>query len=223
MSQIVRKFDYKPCEQKNQEDGRKYKTPDGDLVPSVTTILDKTKDKTGIIAWREKVGEYEANKIMKESTNLGSMLHNHIENHVKGIERQKGNNFIHQMANDMADTIIGRGLPKIDEVWGVEEQLYYPGLYAGTADMIGVYKGKPAIIDHKNTRNPKKEEWLEDYFCQLTAYASAHNVLFDTNIRCGVIFMVSRDNQYQEWVISGDKFDYYMQVWTKRLAYFYGV
>ena len=89
----------------------------------------------------------------------------------------------------MAETIIYQGLSKCNEFWGTEVPLYFPAVYAGTTDLVGEHDGEPAIMDHKQTNKPKKKEWIEDYFIQLTAYATAHNEVHGTKIRKGVIFM----------------------------------
>ena len=121
----------------------------------------------------------------------------------------------------MSDIIIEKGLSNVDEVWGSEIGLYYPGLYAGTTDLVGTHKGDPAIIDYKSTKNPKKEEWVEDYYLQCCAYAMAHNELFETTINKAVILMCSRNLQYQEFIIEGKKFEEYCKKWTERLDEFY--
>jgi genome maintenance exonuclease 1 len=113
----------------------------------------------------------------------------------------------------MAQTIISNGLSKCNEFWGTEISLFYPKIYAGTTDLVGIHDGSEAIMDHKQTNKPKKREWIEDYFIQLAAYAAAHNEVYKTKIRKGVIFMCSADNQYQEFILEGADFveQYYMQ------------
>ena len=129
---------------------RLYATPDGSRVPSVTTILSSTADKTFLNEWKKRVGEAEAQRISTESAGLGTLVHKHIENFIEGIERPPGSTPIHVLARSMSDKVIENGLSGVDEVWGMEASLYYPGLYAGTTDLCGVYKGKPSIMDHKN-------------------------------------------------------------------------
>lgn len=200
---------------------RLYLTPDGARVPSVTTILGQTGDKTALIEWRRRVGEEEANRISKESTGLGTLVHKHVENYILGEARPSGNNLVQVMAKDMADRIIERGLSQVTEVWGMEASLYYPGLYAGTTDLVGEYEGVPAIMDHKTAKKIKKREWIEDYFIQTCAYALAHNAVYGTDIRQGVIFMVDREQGYETFVIKGAEFDHYCDLWTQRVDQFY--
>lgn len=219
---FVNYFDYKTLSKVEDETGaRVYDTPSGKL-PSVTTILDKTADKSGLQEWRKRVGNKEADRITKESAGLGTLLHNHMENFIEGKERPGGSNMVRVMAKEMADVIIQCGMPHVSEVWGIEEQLYYPGLYAGTADIIGIYDGKPSIMDFKTARKMKKEDWITDYFLQGTAYSHAHNELFGTNIKSITIFMVDRNYNFQIFNVDGTKFDYYSDLWLRRLETFYG-
>ena len=200
---------------------RLYATPDGSRVPSVTTILSATADKTFLIEWRKRVGDAEATRISTESAGLGTLVHKHIENFIEGIERPPGSTPIHQMARAMSDQVIEKGLPGVDEVWGMEASLYYPGLYAGTTDLCGVYKGKPSIMDHKTAKKMKKPEWMQDYFIQTTAYALAHNEVHGTDIQQGVLFMVDRENQYQTFIIEGAEFKHYSDLWLQRVEQYY--
>lgn len=199
---------------------RVYITPGGPL-PSVTTILSGTADKSGLDAWRQYVGEAKANQIRDEATGLGTLMHEHLECHIQQIDRPRGSNLVRQMARNMADTIINRGLVHVDEVWGFEIPLYYPGQYAGTADLIGTWNGAPCIMDYKTTNKMKTKDMITDYFCQGVAYAKAHNYLFGTDISTVVIFMVSRDLKFEEFVVEGDEFHRYMAEWEERVSKFH--
>lgn len=214
------KYQYQTLKRVESNGSRLYDTPAG-KVASVTTILDSTKDKTFLIEWRKRVGDAEANRISKEASGLGTLMHLHLENYVIGKPRPEGNNLVQTMARSMADTMINEAFPNVDEVWGIESSLYYPGLYAGTSDMIGVWRGKPAIIDHKTTTKPKKKEWIEDYFLQCCAYALAHNEVHGTDIRTCAINIIDRDAKLQSFVIEGNEFDHYSVEWTKRVDQFY--
>lgn len=215
------RFTYQSLERIENQGPRLYETPDGDRVPSVTTILGATGDKTALLEWRRRVGEEEANRISRESTSLGTLVHKHVENYILGEPRPSGSNLIQTLARSMADKIIEGGLSRVTEVWGMEAPLYYPGLYAGTTDLVGEFEGAPAIMDHKTATKMKKREWVEDYFIQTCAYALAHNALYGTNIRKGVIFMVSRDCEYQTFVIEGADFDHYSHLWSQRVDAYY--
>jgi len=200
---------------------RLYATPDGSKVPSVTTILSATADKTALNEWKKRVGEAEAQRISTESAGLGTLVHKHIENFIEGIERPGGNNDVRILAKEMADQVIEQGLPDVTEVWGMEASLYYPGLYAGTTDLVGLYKGIPAIMDHKTAKVIKKPEWMQDYFIQTTAYALAHNEVHGTDIKMGALFMVDRTKQYKTFVIEGAEFEHYSDLWLRRVEQYY--
>jgi hypothetical protein len=200
---------------------RLYATPDGSKVPSVTTILSATADKTALLEWKKRVGEVEAQRISTESAGLGTLVHKHIENFIEGVERPGGNNDVRILAKEMADQVIEQGLPDVTEVWGMEASLYYPGLYAGTTDLVGMYKGIPAIMDHKTAKVLKKPEWMQDYFIQTTAYALAHNEVHGTDIKMGALFMVDRTKQYKTFVIEGAEFEHYSDLWLRRVEQYY--
>lgn len=200
---------------------RLYACPDGTKVPSVTTVLDSTKDKTFLIEWRKRVGDAEATRISKEASGLGTLMHKHLENYVLGIPRPQGNNTVQSMATAMADTMIKEAFGDITEVWGIEASLYYPGLYAGTTDMVGIHKGSPAIIDHKTATKPKKKEWIEDYFIQCCAYALAHNEVHGTDIKKCVVNIVDRNAVLQPFIIEGSEFNHYADLWAKRVDQYY--
>ncbi|MGA1662552.1 MAG: hypothetical protein ACO4CO_11180, partial [Candidatus Nanopelagicales bacterium] len=136
---------------------------------------------------------------------------------IAGIQRQPGNNPVHVQANQMADVIIENGLAHIDEVWAMEQALYFPGLYSGTTDLVGVFKGEPAVCDYKQTNKPKKAEWVEAYYLQLTAYIMAHNEVYGSDIKRGVIFMCSRDFQYQQFEVTPDTFPKYQDMWLGKI------
>ena len=217
----VEKYPYNELNRKSKNGKRHYQTPDGRLVPSVTTVLSATKDMTHLIAWRKRIGEQKAQQITTESANIGTVMHSSLEKHVKGIERKPGSNLIHQKAHQMANIIIDNGLTDVSEVWGSEVSLHYPELYAGATDLGGVYKGAPAIMDFKQTNKPKKEEWVEDYYLQLTAYALAHNELYGTEIKEGHVFMCSRDLQYQQFDLLPEDFAKWESKWWDRVYEYY--
>jgi len=204
----------------NSNTGKRYYATKTGNLSSVTTILDATADKSGLDAWRKRVGDVEAERIRKEATNLGSLMHTHLEHHIMNIERPKGSNLIRRMAKEMSDVIIECGLKNLDEVWGMEEGLYFPSLYAGTTDLIGVYREKPAILDYKSAKKLKSEDMIEDYFCQLSAYAVAHNETFGTNITSAVILMVDRSLKFKEFAISGNTFNKFADKWLFRVEEF---
>lgn len=235
MTLLTPKYNYDPINRESVEGKRLYITPDGSRVPSVTTILDKTKPAEKIAAlqaWRKSVGEKKAQEIVTEAASRGTRMHKYIEDYItEGILKAPGTNPYSVQSQKMAQHIIENGLKNVNEVWGVEVGLYYPGLYAGTTDCVGVHLMDEAIMDHKQTNKPKKEEWIEDYYLQMAAYAVAHNKVHGTNIRKGVVFMCVKppeiapltwgDPAYQEFILTPEKFDYWERRWWDRVEQYY--
>jgi len=222
---IPNKYNYVPLLRETINGSRKYATPDGEKLPSVTTILDATKSeesKQALQNWRKRVGVQKAQEITTEAAGRGTRMHKWLEDYIKtGILNEPGSNPYSLQSHSMAQSIINQGLIKCNEYWGTEVPLYYPKIYAGTTDLAGVHDGSEAIMDHKQTNKPKKREWIDDYFVQLAAYANAHNEVHGTKIRKGVIFMCSADNLYQEFILEGTEFDKYTEIWFNRVEQYY--
>jgi genome maintenance exonuclease 1 len=220
---FIEKFQYKNCQQITDSvtGKRVYKTPDGERLPSVTTILGATKDMTALNEWRKRIGEEKANQITKEAAGVGTAMHANLERFIAGMQRKPGNNPVHVQANKMADVIIENGLRKVNEVWAMEQSLYFPGLYSGTTDLVGVFDNRPAVMDYKQTNKPKKEEWIEDYKIQLVAYIMAHNEVYGTDIKEGHVFMCSRDLQYQQFDLWPSDFNKYQDLWLNKIEQYY--
>lgn len=222
MIKLTSPITYQQLIRQDSPAGRKYVTPNGgESLPSVTEILSKTGDKTALIEWRKRVGDAEANRITKESTGLGTLVHKHVENYILGEERPGGTNEVRVLAKKLSDNIIEKGLSDVSEIWAMEQPLYYPGLYAGTADLIGVFRGSQAIMDHKTSKEVKKEEWIQDYYMQLAAYGLAHNELYGTDIKSGAIFMTARNGDYKTFVIDGLKWQAACDNWSRRVDAYY--
>jgi len=225
MTLLNSKFTYTKLARDESTGKRLYATPDGFKVPSVTTILDKTKPAESRIAlanWRRNVGEKKAQEIVTEAANRGTRMHTFLENYIKGeVLKETVSNPYAQQSLTMAKIVIDKGFPKINEVWGSEVPLYFPELYAGTTDCCGIHDGDESILDFKQTNKPKKLEYIGDYFLQLTAYAMAHNEIHKTNIRKGVILMCSKDYEYQEFILEPTDFDYWSEQWLKRVEQYY--
>jgi hypothetical protein len=222
---FIEKFQYNPCKQINDPVTKKrvYLTPDGEHLPSVTTILSATKDMTALNEWKKRVGEQKAKEIVTEASGVGTAMHANLERFIVGLQRQPGNNPVHVQANKMADVIIDKGLRDVNEVWAMEQSLYFPGLYSGTTDLVAVYKGNPSVCDYKQTNKPKKEEWVDDYKVQLVAYIMAHNKVYGTDIREGHVFMCSRELQYQQFDLWPNDFSKYEDMWLKKVEEYYGL
>ena len=233
---MIQKFDYKKLSRTNIDGKRHYCTPTGDPVPSVTTILDKTKPeekRQALANWRKRVGEQKAQQITTEAANRGTRMHTYLENYVlDGVLKEAGSNPYSWASHSMAQQIINKGLCNVDEYWGMEVPLYFPNVYAGTTDCVGVHAGDEAIMDFKQSNKPKKEEWIDDYKLQLCAYAEAHNEVYSTNIRKGVILMAVKPEtdemgnvktipEYQEFIVEGEEWELWRQQWWKRVEEYY--
>lgn len=218
------KPNYVDLKRETKQGKRHYVTPDGRRVPSVTTILDKTKPEKSRIAlanWKKRVGETKAREITTEAANVGTVMHKKLEEYCLGKLKDPGSNLVQKIGHDMAGIIIKNGLVHLNETWGNEVSLYYPELYAGTTDFAGVWQAVPTIIDFKQTNKFKKREWIDDYFMQLSAYALAHDEVYGTKIKKGAILMCTRDLQYQEFVIEGAEFEDYKNKWWNRVEEYY--
>lgn len=230
MTLITEKFNYSPINRKQVDGKRLYETPDGNAVASVTTILDATKDKTHLIAWRKRVGEAKAQEITTEAAGVGTRMHKYLEDYIEfGEWPTPGSNPFAKKAHAMATQIRDNALNDVDEIWGSEVALYMPNMYAGTTDLVGQYKGQPCIMDFKQTNKPKKQEWVIDYYLQLVAYAEAHNEIYGTNIREGHVFMCSRGDDsmalggetYQQFDLWPHEYDEWREEWYNRVYKYY--
>ena len=212
-----------PKTQREKVNGLRHYVFEKEKLPSVTTILDQTQPaekRESLQRWRERVGEAEAARIVDESQTRGTAMHKILEMYIldKGYLDETN---VGKQAHNMAIQVIQNGLSSVTEYYGTECTLFYPGLFAGQTDLVGVHKGQDAIIDFKQTNKPKKEEWIGDYKLQLAAYAMAHNILFKTQICKGVIMMCSADNFYQEFVVEGEQFQQYMFEFLRRVDEYY--
>lgn len=224
---ITKRYDYTICSRENLKGERKYSTPDGNKLTSVTTILNATKSeeaKKSLLDWQKRVGYEKAKEISVTAANRGTRMHSFLEHYIKDdVLKEPGTNPFSIQSHKMAKLIIDNAFPNIDESWGVEVSLYYPELYAGATDYAATWKGKPAIIDFKQSNKLKIKSWIEDYFLQSCAYALCHNVLYNTNINTGVILICTSDYQYQEFIIEGDEFFHYCQKWWDRVEEYYKI
>tara|TARA_R100000781_G_scaffold91592_1_gene56705 strand:+ start:45 stop:644 length:600 start_codon:yes stop_codon:yes gene_type:complete len=193
----------------------------GTKLPSVTTILAQTKDQSYLDRWKAKVGYEEAERIKNLSSKRGTSMHKFIEKHITGAGYDDLTE-IGQQAKPMAQKIIDIGLTPVSEYYGSEVSLYYPGLYAGSTDLVCMHNGKETIADFKQANKPKREDWIEDYFLQIGAYAMAHDYVHGSNIEQGVIMICTPDLYYQEFKFDGEMMKNYRHKFLQRLSQFYG-
>ena len=220
---ITNIYTYPELKRQESDEGRFYLDSKNNPVPSVTTVLNKTSNKKDSIQqWRNRVGDEEANRIIKQSTDIGTMVHEALELYLNEQEwRNFSDNQDGVLAERMTEKFIESGLNSITEVWGLEVGLILDGLYAGTADCVGKINGEPSLIDFKTARKMKKREWIEDYFLQCCAYANAHNVMFNTEINQIVILMIDRNLAFQEFIVKPTEFNILTKLWKKRLIEFH--
>ena len=221
MINLVRRYKYESLKRQDLPEGRRYVNRYDEKLPSVTTILEKTKDKTKLIEWANRVGHEEAERIKREAASVGTSMHAYIESHIKMTKLAPAKYSWQYKAYRMAASLMETYFPDLDEVWGNEVMVYKRGVYAGTTDLAGVFRGEPSIVDFKQSNKMKKREWIDDYFVQLTAYAAAHNELYGTEIRQGVVLMASQDGLLKDFVICGREFDSYLDHWNAKVKAFY--
>jgi genome maintenance exonuclease 1 len=217
-----KKFIY-PSSSRSLVDGKRHYDIVNEKLPSVTTILQATQSEEkqkSLAAWRARMGAQRADRVKDIAALRGTSMHTYLEGYIKG-ERHLDLTALGKEAGRMADVVIRSGLGDLGEVWGTEVTLYYPGLYAGQTDVVGIYNGRESIIDFKQTNKPKQREWIDDYFTQLAAYAMAHNTIYGTNIQQGVILMCSKDGFFQKFEVSDKEFQGYMHLFLQKVDYYY--
>lgn len=219
---IKKKFKYISLQRQDSPEGRRYIYGD-ERLPSVTTILSATKkDKGALEAWIKRVGPEEADRIKNEAGRVGTYLHEVIERMVAFRDLPRPTNWEMCKGYEMGYKIINTYFRNVNEIWGSEVSLYYPEKYAGTTDLVGVYRDKPAIIDFKQSNKPKRRAWIDDYFCQLAAYAMAHDEIHGTTIDNAVILMAVRsDGSTAEFSTAGREFKGYKEMWMRKVDEFY--
>ena len=209
------KYKYAIGKQINEDSGRIYDVA-GFRLPSVTSILSRTKDQGVLKEWRAKVGDKEADRIMNLSSVRGTAMHKYLESHITDIGYEDLTDTGKQ-AKTMAEKVIEIGLAPVDEYYGSEVTMYYPGLYAGQTDLVCIHDGEDAIVDFKQSNRPKRREWVEDYYLQIAAYAMAHDYVHNSKINKGVIMVCTPDLYYQEFVVEGAELRQYKHKFLKRL------
>ena len=215
-------YKYPKCTRSLIEGNRHYDI-NQEMLPSVTTIIQETQSdekKASLANWRQKVGENEAERIKNTAAARGTLMHSFLEYYVRGDKlldlSDEG-----QVASGMGQVIIDQGFSELKEIWGSEVTLFYPGLYAGSTDLCGIYSEHESIIDFKQTNKPKRKEWIDDYFVQLGAYAMAHDVIYNTCVDQGVILMCSKDGFFQKFTSTGKEFTRFKHKFLEKVGQFY--
>jgi genome maintenance exonuclease 1 len=219
-----KQFNYPTSSRSLINNERHYAIGDTKL-PSVTTILSATQSeekKASLEKWKARVGQQEADNIKNAAATRGTNMHSHLEYHLNGqglLDLSENG----QVARSMAQTIIDKGLGDLEEIWGNEVTLYYPDLYAGQADLVGIYQGRESIIDFKTSNKPKRDEWITDYYLQGAAYASSHDCIYNTKIEQTVILICTPDLFFQRFIINGSRFRQYKWEWLQRVDQYYNM
>ena len=213
------KYSYGKYKQINGHGPRTYDV-DGNRLPSVTTVLGQTKDLSFLYKWQARVGKEEAERIKTTSANRGTSMHKYLENYVLNTGYEDLTE-MGQLAKTMAQKVIDVGLAPVDGYFGSEVTLYYPGLYAGSTDLVGLHNGKESIIDFKQSNKAKRSDWIEDYYMQIAAYAMAHDHVHGSNIQQGVIMICTPDLYYQEFIIEGLQLRSWKHKFLKRLDQYF--
>jgi genome maintenance exonuclease 1 len=204
-------------------DEERHYSVDDEKLPSVTTILAATQSdekRESLQKWKDRVGSTEADNIKNTAATRGTAMHSYLEAHLNG-QGLLDLSDLGQAAGNMAKTIIDKGLGDLQEVWGSEVVLHYPGLWAGQTDVVGIYQGRDSIIDFKNSNKPKQDSWITDYYLQGAAYATSHDCIYGTNIEQIVILVCTPDLFFQRFIINGDRFRQYKWEWLKKVDQYY--
>jgi len=205
-----------------EDQGTRIYDVNGSRLPSVTTILGATKNQQFIKEWKAKVGEQEAERIKNLSSRRGTSMHKFLESYITGVGYDDLTE-LGQAAKPMAKKVIEIGLAPVEEYYGSEVTLYYPGLYAGSTDLVCNHNGMETIVDFKQSNRPKKKEWIEDYYLQISAYAMAHDYVHGSSIRQGVIMVCTPDLYYQEFRITDHELRQYKHKFLKRLDMYHEI
>jgi len=222
-----KKFIYPKSQRSLIEGKRHYDIDDGgqQKLPSVTTIISATQSdekRQALANWKARLGDQAADRVRDVAALRGTAMHTYLEAYIRGTGHRDLTS-VGKEAEPMAKKIISDGLTDLNEIWGSEVTLYYPDLYAGATDIVGIYNGRESIIDFKQTNKPKRREWIEDYFIQIGAYAMAHNYIYQTKIQSGIILMCSKDGFFQKFEVSDKEFVGYQHAFLKKVDQYYKI
>ena len=214
----ARTFWYENLERIDTPNGRVYSLPNGVHVPSVTTVLDRTKDKAALKEWADRVGHAEADRQKDQAAYVGTNMHATLECIINGDAMKFGTDWMAMKGHQMAFTLANKYFGAISAIHGSEVGLYYKDRYAGTTDLVATYRGKLAIIDFKQSVKPKRHEYITDYFHQLAAYAVAHDCMHGTSIDYAAVLIAVQDGTTQEFTTAGREFEEFKAQWMERLT-----
>jgi len=211
-------FVYKKLMRIDTLSGRVYSLPNGVHVPSVTTVLDRTKDKAALKQWADRIGQAEADRQKEQAAYVGTHMHLALEHILNGDPWSVTPDWMAMTGYEMAFRLARRYFGAISAIHGSEVGLHYQDRYAGTTDLVATYRGKLAIIDFKQSVKPKRHEYITDYFHQLAAYAVAHDWLHGTSIDYAAVLIAVQDGTTQEFTTAGREFSEFKAQWMERLT-----
>jgi genome maintenance exonuclease 1 len=211
-------FVYKKLMRIDTLSGRVYSLPNGVHVPSVTTVLDRTKDKAALKQWADRIGQAEADRQKEQAAYVGTHMHLALEHILNGEPWSVTPDWMAMTGYEMAFRLARRYFGAISAIHGSEVGLHYQDRYAGTTDLVATYRGKLAIIDFKQSVKPKRHEYITDYFHQLAAYAVAHDWLHGTSIDYAAVLIAVQDGTTQEFTTAGREFSEFKAQWMERLT-----
>jgi genome maintenance exonuclease 1 len=209
---------YEKLERVDTPNGRVYKIAENKHVPSVTTVLDRTKDKRSLKEWADRIGQVEADRQKEEAAYIGTWMHATLEHILEGKPLALGRDWKAMKGHQMAFTLANKYFGALSAIHGSEVGLYYKARYAGTTDLVATYRGKLAIIDFKQSVKPKRHEFITDYFHQLAAYAVAHDWRHGTSIDYAAVLISVQDGTTQEFTTAGREFKEFKAQWMERLT-----
>ena len=216
---LNKKYTYVDASSVTDHGARTYDVK-GTRLPSVTTILARTKDQSFLNKWKARVGEAEAERIKNLSSRRGTSMHKFLESYITGIGYDDLTE-LGQAAKPMANKVIEMRLTPVEEYYGSEVTLYYPGLYAGSTDLVCLHNGLETIADFKQANKPKREDWIEDYYLQIAAYCMAHDYVHGSKIRQGIIMVCTPDLYFQEFRFQDADLRRWKHKWLRRLDEYY--
>lgn len=185
-------------EQINNETGRVYQTPEGNVYPSITSVLSKNKSKE-LLEWQAAVGEEQAKEISSRAARRGTGIHLLAEQYLKN-EVPEYKNFIQK------DSFL-RFKKVLDNVSNVRllESRLYTDVYelAGTVDCVADYNNELSIVDFKTSNSRKYESMIDNYFIQTYAYKIMFEERYNIEIK-NLVILISVDHDVPQIFTSKD-------------------
>ncbi len=205
----MKKFNHVPVDlqdikARNKDGTRLYETPDGNMYPSITTVL-SVRNKQGLFEWRKRVGEEVANYIARTAAARGTAVHHMCEDYLNNedMEKHKEKFLPHALFTQLRDTMLNR----VDNIRSQEAGLYSDKYgVAGRVDCIAEFDGVLSIIDFKTSTKERQDSYNESYYIQASAYAEMFEERTGIEINQICILVVTADGVCQEFV--KDKKDY---------------